>query len=129
MPPPPYVVNPKHRNNSSQGSQWTITPTEEQQCFGASYEYGWLLGAVGWGLHFSNDVIDYLGVAVDRSRRLFVAKFVVNNSPVVWHGYPADPEKNVQDIPHEDVLNMWLGADLLSAAKIRKIGRQQPCRL
>ncbi len=128
--PAVYVVNQKHRNqNTSYGSQWTITPAEEQQCLVASGQCGWILDVVGWGLHFSDDVLSYLGVTVDRTRRLFVAKFVASSAPVVWHGYPADPEKNIQDIPHEKILGLWLNASVLSAAKIRKLGRGQPCRL
>jgi hypothetical protein len=124
-----YVPYAKHRNNTPQGSQWTITVPDEHACFFASGQHGWLRDAVGWGLHFLNNVPDYLGIAIDRQRRLFVAKFVAGNEPVEWHGYPADPEKNVQDIPREDILKMWQEADVLSAAKIRKILRGQPCRL
>jgi hypothetical protein len=127
--PHQYAVNPKHRNGSPDGSQWTIPPIEEHACFQTAEIAGWLLGDKGWGLHLVAETPAYLGVAVDGGRLLFVAKFVAGAAPVVWHGYPADPEKRTHDIPEEHVLQHWLVLNLLSKPKIRKLGRGQACRL
>jgi hypothetical protein len=60
---------------------------------------------------------------------LFVAKFVASAPPAVWHGYPADHERNPQDIPESEVLRDWIQSGLLAAAKVRKLTRGQPCNL
>jgi hypothetical protein len=127
--PPAYNSNPKHRNNSPQGSQWTITTADEYICFASADRAGWLLPAEGWGLHLVAGTPDYLGIGVDRSRRLFLAKFVASTSPPTWHGYPADHEMHQQDIPHPKILDKWLQSKTLTAPKIRKLGKGQPCRL
>jgi hypothetical protein len=127
---PSYLPNPKHRDKSPNKSQWTITVADELVCFREADQRAWLLVDEGWGLHLTAGLPAYLGVAaVDQTRKLFIAKFVVSHVPPVWHGYPADPQSNEQDIPGEVILGRWLDSGLLPASKIRKVGKKQACRL
>lgn len=124
-----YLHNLQHRDGTAMKSQWIIGYAEERTCFINSYNNAWFNNNTGWGLHFYDQIVDYLGVSHDRERRLFIAKFVADNGPSYWHGYPADYQINIQDIPREDVLNKWLAGGIFSPAKIRKILRGKPCRL
>jgi hypothetical protein len=129
MTAPAYVVNVQHRNSNPNKSQWVITPDQERAVFLRAHESGWLLPTVGWGLHVLEGAATYLGLSTDRERQLVVAKFVGGQSPIDWHGYPADHEVHPQDIPEEFVLDRWLSQGVLPAPKVRKIGKAQRCRL
>jgi hypothetical protein len=122
-----YQPNAAHRTTGSRRSQWTISIPEEKTCFLRSIENLWLLQDVGWGLHYPAGAPEYLGVAEDQETLLFIARFVGKSG--AWHGYPADHQRNFQDIPDDRILRHWLELKLLAAAKIRKITRGQPCRL
>lgn len=108
-------------------SQWSISPNQEIVCFNLAHSKGWTEADKGWGLHYSNDVLDYLGLAQDHRTRVFIAKFVGNQGN--WHGYPADHQKNQQDIPTERIRRIWMNDNVLKPAKIRKITKGQPCWL
>lgn len=124
-----YRLNPDHRNGTGGKSQWTIPPPDEVRCFRQADDRAWLSVNVGWGLHMPDGGPQFLGISEDRSRALFVAKFVASEAPVAWHGYPADHQRHPQDIPAPSVLKAWLDLDLLNPAKIRKLSRGQPCSL
>jgi hypothetical protein len=125
-----YTINLKHRNGTPAGSQWIITQKEERDCFETSANRSWLLERTGWGLYFDEtNVLSYLGRAVDRDRLLVVAKFVASETPVVWHGYPADHERNNHDIPDQSILKSWVRERVLPRPTMRKIMSGQPCRL
>lgn len=124
-----YLHNFQHRNGTPLKSQWIISHIDERACFLHSYTSGWIDDDTGWGLHFHEQIVDYLGLSHDRERRLFIAKFVANRRPSYWHGYPADYQVNIQDIPREDVLNKWLADEIFSPAKISKILRGKACRI
>ena len=123
-----YLHNPRHRDGSPSKSQWTINYAEELTCFKESHAHSWLLIDTGWGLHFSNQKADHLGISCDKLRSLFIAKFIANDNPSYWHGYPADYQVNVRDIPSLEILNNWMANQIFSRAKIRKILKGQPCR-
>lgn len=124
-----YLHHPHHRDGTPLKSQWIIGHPEERICFINSYNRNWLLDNIGWGLHFIDESVDYLGVSHDRQRQLFIAIFMENQNQSFWHGYPADYQVNIQDIPSEEVLSKWLEDEILSPAKIRKIVRGKACRL
>ena len=126
--PPSYRSNPPHRNRAPEKSQWTITRDQEIAAFELAWRRSWLLSCAGWGFHYEENRLEYLGVAQDHATRLFVAKFVCDSEPELWHGYPADHRKQ-QDVPDEAILNRWLREDVLPAAKIRKLAKGQPCKL
>ena len=124
-----YSHHPDHRNRTKNKSQWLITLDEETTCFRSSLNQGWLFNNIGWGLHFQDGNLTYLGFAQDHGTRVFVAKFVDSNNQQSWHGYPADHRRNLADIPTQEVLSIWLNGNIIGAAKIRKLCKGQPCSL
>jgi len=124
-----YVHKSDHRDNSPQKSQWTLTELEERNVFGRTLDEHWYDDATGWGLHLADNVVQELGIGVDRIRRLFVAKFVDGNRRSEWHGYPADHLANQQDVPDGSYLVSWCERGYMSIAKMRKIVQRKPCSL
>lgn len=122
-----YLSNSQHRNRTKGKSQWSISLAQEFTCFNTTHANQWIENNNGWGLHYSEGVLDYLGLAQDHITQVFIAKFVGNQG--TWHGYPADHRQNRQDIPAGRILAIWMKANVLSPAKIRKIMKGQPCRL
>ena len=125
----PYHHHPSHRNGALNKSQWRIARPEELTCFQRSVREGWSVSPVGWGLHITNEELAILGVAQDHSTEVFLAKFVDPSEADSWHGYPADHQRNLQDIPDPHVLRAWMSDGLITPAKARKIARAQPCHL
>lgn len=124
-----YIVHPDHRNGNPAKSQWIISEQAECNAFTVSEQRDWLSEFQGWGLHIPRRRPTPLGTCVGRSRDSYIAKFVRSERDGDWHGYPADYSRNHQDRPSEAVLSDWERSNIVSPAKIRKIGRLQPCRL
>lgn len=124
-----YVHKADHRDNSPQKSQWAISEADERNVFGRTLDERWYEEATGWGLHLTDNVIQELGIGVDRMRRLFVAKFVDGNRKSEWHGYPADHLANQRDVPDGSYLVSWCERGYMSIAKMRKIVQRKPCSL
>ena len=125
---PAYIPNPKHRNTSTVDAQWTIFEVEENASFISSWKNGWCFQGEGWGLHLVDSKVVNLGRTEAPVEDSFIAKFVSSAEPIKWHGYPADRRKN-QDIPPREIRNAWLSKELLSSAKISKIGKGKRCHL
>ena len=124
-----YEYNPVHRNGTPGKSQWRITEIEESDSFICACDHLWVLDKVGWGFHFKEGKVQYLGVAQDHRTLVFIAKFVNDKPHNTWHGYPADHQKKQQDIPDDEIRALWIAEGVLPAQKIRKIGSAQPCKL
>lgn len=132
-----YIHNPQHRDGNPNKTQWTINEIDERSCFQFAgrlkYEQNCELSTTCWGIHVTNGRVCALGKSAVKSSApiydLIIAKFVDGNANHKWHGYPADHEANIQDIPPECVRSSWLKSGYLTAAKIRKISRGQRCRL
>ena len=124
-----YTVHPHHRNGTAGKSQWTVTEAQELGIFANSLTQQWLLGGFAWGLYSPGGQVSYLGVSSNNQTRLFVAKFVGGVAPIVWHGYPADPQRSVRDIPEPSIFRKWIDQGVLGLPKIRKLMRGQPCDL
>ena len=122
-----YSPNPQHRNRTPEKSQWSISLAQEIAYFNTTYANQWIDNNNGWGLHYSEGRLDYLGLAQDYITRVFIAKFVGDRG--TWHGYPADHQQNQQDIPTERIRTIWINTNVLRPAQIRKITKGQPCRL
>jgi hypothetical protein len=123
-----YLAVPYHQKWTKGKSKWTISVLKQRICLQRAYHSGWLLPEKGWGLHYnSRNMLDYLGVAQDHKTEIFIAKFEENQGN--WHGYPADHERNNQDIPDKSIRQKWQKDGVLPPAKIRKIGKGQPCSL
>jgi hypothetical protein len=125
-----YAAHPHHRDVSRQQlkSQWTITEAEEVASFKSARGSGWIDLVQGWGLHRPKASIEGLGTATDGQTTLFIAKFISKNS-TPWHGYPADHQRRLEDVPTERHLREWLDQGLVSNAAVRKLVKQQPCSL
>ena len=125
-----YICNPVHRNRTPQKSQWTIDEEQEKCAFLTTYKRHWIVdNDTGWGFHFENGQVTYLGVAKDHHTPVFLAKFVNDSNHDTWHGYPVNYQKNQQDKPDVQILRQWFDSKPISAAKVRKIMRGQPCSL
>ena len=123
-----YLFHPDHRNNNPNKSQWSITQDHECDSFVYAWENDWTAEVEGWGLYFANGSADYLGVAIDRSTQLFIAKYVCKNNQAEWHGYPADHTRN-GDRPTRELLALWLQSGSLPPEKISKISQGKRCTL
>jgi len=122
-----YSHNPLHRNNTLEKSQWRIPKDAELLSFQTALDRTWLLSDVGWGLHFENNNPANLGVAQDHKTLVFIAKFV--NDRKTWHGYPADHQRNNQDIPDIQIRRKWLKENILPRRTVLQLGKGQPCSL
>lgn len=124
-----YFCHPHHRSHHNpHKSQWTISRIDEVKCFSRANDNGWIVKTSGWGLHYSNNALSYLGVST-RRRPVFVARFVEGGANQPWHGYPADHQNNQQDRLPESLKRQWLDAQVLSPAKLRKLAKGEPCSL
>jgi len=124
-----YGCHPDHRNGNLNKSQWTISTSEEIKSFELSYSQRWIVGTQAWGLHLMNGHPTYLGMAIDRSRLLFVARFEDGNGNQRWHGYPADHQTKVNDRLPEELKELWIKNNILAVAKVRKLSKGVPCNL
>jgi hypothetical protein len=130
----PYCSKTDHRDGTRVKSQWTIPFEDEESSFDRATESKWSSNAtVRWGLHFRMSSPENLGdsaaICGTPPRRLFIAKFVDGNARDSWHGYPADPYKNQQDIPPTSVLKAWLVMSYFRPALTRKLAKGQLCAL
>jgi len=123
-----YQHHPDHRNGTPAKSQWIITEAQERDAFDGARTRNWLKVRLGWGLHAPNAHASYLGISPN-GQEVFVAKFVASNPPVVWHGYPADHQRNPHDVPELQILRDWENSQLITPSQMRKLLRGQPCDL
>lgn len=127
-----YIHKLDHRNSSVVKSQWIISDLAERTCFQQAYDSCRSTTNICWGLHFDNNKVAYLGKSKSSAaeiRNLFIAKFIDSNENSRWHGYPADPFLNRQDLPPEVILQFWLQSRYLHPATIRKLSKGQKCKL
>ena len=134
LPNTAYIHKMDHRDQSDKKSQWLISTDAERECFVNAIHAKWDLPQHNcWGLHFKDEKVSYLGTTAKsepKLRQLFIAKFIDSSQNNKWHGYPADPcaEKR-QDIPPTSVLNDWLQKKYLRPAVVRKLTREEKCKL
>lgn len=124
-----YACKPDHRDNTPVKSQWRISIDEELDCFRFARSSNWIDDDRGWGLHLVDGAAVYLGVGVDRTHELFVARFEGDQNNTYWHGYPADHTRRIDDIPTEAIAFQWIAAKLLGKSKVRKLLKGQRCKL
>ncbi len=127
-----YSSKVDHRDGTAIKSQWSIPLEDEEQAFVRSCGEGWIVGDHGWGLHLVEELPTFLGFGSRRRGRdgvqLFIARFDEGTARE-WHGYPADPQFNNQDIPTEPVLSHWVSRAYITLAQKRRIMKAQPCVL
>jgi hypothetical protein len=100
----------------------------EESTFQRALDSNWQAGRYAWGLHFVEQAVTYVGVVEDHQRQTFLAKFVRDPHQPLWHGYPANHVNNTQDIPDQEVLNLWLKFSILRPEKISKLSKGRPCK-
>ncbi|MEP4599695.1 MAG: hypothetical protein ABJZ98_02215, partial [Saccharospirillum sp.] len=104
-----YCPNPQHRNSNPNKSQWTIDIPSELESFQTMDQQEWNENQTGWGLYFNEyGSISYLGTLPRNRAEVFIAKFVCDVAHGLWHGYPADYQSNIQDVPHKEVIFEWV---------------------
>lgn len=79
-----YIHKNDHRDGNYNKSQWSISQNAERNVFSLAHKSNWFFDNIGWGLHFVNKSVNYLGVSVIRSRELFIGKFI--NGTVLTYG-------------------------------------------
>jgi hypothetical protein len=123
-----YESHPHHRNGNPKKSQWIITEREEEAVFRHAEAVGWVDARAAWGFHPPGvNPPRQCGWGVVRTERLYLAKFVKPRNSRVWHGWPAQPERKPGDIPTPAIRAKWLTDLPVSAPKLRKLFRGQPC--
>jgi len=117
-----YVHKDDHRNGSTVKSQWIISKERERDIFSLAMSSAWKDGdQKAWGLFMHGTTVSEIGYAVDRSRILYLAKFVGAEQPAMWHGYPADHQANNADIPCNSILKAWMSENVIPKAAISRI--------
>jgi hypothetical protein len=124
-----YASKPDHRDKTAVKSQWTITVEQEVECFRLTHARRWFVDDRGWGLHLEDGTVAYLGVGIERTQQLFVARFEGDRNNSYWHGYPADHTRRTDDIPTEEIALEWIADNLLARSKVRKLLKGQRCKL
>lgn len=123
-----YLINMEHRSKRNQKSKWTVYPETEVKCFEHACYQSWLVEWGGWGLVLNGDIMLQLGVTRDNLPSK-IAKFVDSSQNGIWHGYPADYQRNHQDRPAMKILERWKEIGVIDASAMRKIRGGQKCNL
>lgn len=126
-----YIISSYHRNRGRRKSDkciWIITRDEEVQCFITSVNSNWGGSSVYWGLKLIGNNPQTIGENYYREQ-LKIAKFINGNGGNVWHGYPADYLRRIQDIPDTEILQIWVKSGYIQKSHFRKIRQGMPCNL
>lgn len=119
-----YFFKPDHRDRTAIiKSQWDLEPSEELELFVRSHVPDAL---VSWGVLILGNSPSKLGesaTAFGRARRLHIAKFICR---VPIHGYPADTERNVQDIPPIRFVNELRTSGFITKSQAIRLKGQKP---
>lgn len=125
---PSYVINTQHRDRNPNKSQWTVAETDERSLFNVAIsEWLEISSNNAYGIKKTGASLDVLGICVDRTTNLKIAKFKGDQD--VWHGYPANYRINQHDKPSPTILEKWKQAELISKSDMAKISRGQKCNL
>lgn len=126
-----YYLHPHHRESQRrfEKSQWIIGCPEEVRAFTSAHTGGWVAKANGYGYHApSANGPQPLGETTGQEPT-YIAKFVGSGSPLVWHGYPADPTRNTHDRPPAKTLVSWMQQGATTKARMAKIIQGKSCKL
>lgn len=123
-----YYVSSAHRRLQRNKSRWTVTIDQEVECFISSQANSWIEGVFCWGLIPNGNNLLILGQN-SQNEELKIAKFVAKNNDGVWHGYPADYCRNIQDRPGMPILSNWRTNGHIEKHHIIKIRQGKECNL
>lgn len=119
-----YQIHPQHRNGNPNKSRWTVSYEDELSIFAGTAIDGVITdGQYMWGLFVPLYEPEVLGVTKngDQSR---IAIFDNGKHNGFWHGYPADYIRE-QEIPPDDVLDLWRTKEIIRKPDINKIIKGQ----
>lgn len=123
-----YYISSAHRRVQKNKSNWIITINQEVDCFIYSQTKTWIENMVSWGLIPLGNNLLVLGLN-SHKEELKIAKFVAKNKEGVWHGYPADFCRNIQDRPGMPILQNWRTDGHIQKHHITKIRQGKECNL
>lgn len=119
-----YQVNPQHRNQNTNKSQWTVKTQIELELFTSGLINDWC--------NSSNDVIwsvpkhipQLVSIGTERSTKgaitenLYIAKYTGDTNGT-WHGYPVSP-KSQYDHPPQNIINSWIQNEFIDKSFFSK---------
>jgi hypothetical protein len=126
-----YIIVSAHRHrNPPQKSKWTIAPNKEVAIFTHAIKNNWKEnnGYISWGALKNGSKTLVLGKNC-LGENLHISKFVDGNNNNMWHGYPADYIRNIQDRPAMKILVLWRNAGIIKKKHAAKIRNGIPCNL
>ena len=124
-----YFFHGHHRSRRrTHKSQWTITMPQELDCFTTALCNQWTNNDQGWGVRIENMRMIELGRNA-HGEPLSIAKFQDAASPGMWHGYPADYARNIQDRPNVGILISWREMGIIHKHQIAKVRAGKKCAL
>lgn len=123
-----YHFKADHRNGDRRKSQWLISLRSELICFETAIKSEWVGMNNAWGLHFSKNVPEVVGLSPE-GLRVKIAKFVQSTPPPLWHGYPGDFRRRLQDRPPVGVLYAWVSLGIIRMNDARKVRNGARCIL
>jgi hypothetical protein len=120
-----YYFKPDHRDLTAVKSQWTVPEEDELQIFEEGYRNDGSI--VFWQLRLHGGAVAVVGSSAAQfgpARHLHLAMFRGANLP--WHGYPADTQRNNQDVPPPHVVALWVNSNLLSKRQAVRLRGRRP---
>lgn len=124
-----YIISSQHRKaGNPHKSIWTITFSEEVDCFLFTVKENWKQENKGWGIKICDNTLQVLGINSNKEE-LKLAKFVDGGNTDIWHGYPADYLYKSQDRPTTEILRIWVIKGYITKSKMNKIRQGLPCNL
>ena len=123
-----YYISSAHRRVQRNKSRWTTTLEQEVECFVSSQINNWVEEICSWGIVQNGNSLLILGQN-PQNESLKIAKFVAKNNDNVWHGYPADFCRNIQDRPSITILQNWRTNGHIEKHHITKIRQGKQCNL
>ena len=136
-----FITTAKHRNPSNkEASVWTITISEEYDCFidamsyidrnvATNISYIATDNTLCWGVIVLDDKLFKLGEN-NFTDKLVFGKFTNHeNNDDKWHGYPADFTKKPQDRPPLVFTKSLSSNGYISKSKAKKASEGRKCRI
>ncbi|WP_308131381.1 hypothetical protein [uncultured Flavobacterium sp.] len=123
-----YYVSSAHRRIQRHKSRWTVTIDKEVECFIDSQTKSWIDATASWGIIQEGNNLLVLGLN-SQNEELKIAKFIAKNNDGVWHGYPADFNRKIQDRPAMSILQSWRTHGHIEKHHITKIRQGKECNL
>ena len=119
-----YQIHQQHRDGNPNKAQWTVSYEDEVSIFAGTFVEGLITDEqYMWGIYVPLSEPEVLGVTKngDMSK---IAIFDNGKHNGFWHGYPADYIRR-QEVPPDDVLDLWRDKEKISKSDIKKIIKGQ----